>query len=96
MESADWWWDIRSESRLFTGFMERDLGEGFAGKIHRVGDPRRGVEISSRYRDEIGVADVVFARLLKGMTSATNHLSPLENGNFAGISAVTIFGRFGF
>ena len=64
--------------------------------MHRVGDPRRGVEISPRYREEIGVADVVFARSLKRMTSAANHFPPLGNGDFAGVSAVTIFGWFGF
>jgi hypothetical protein len=73
---------------------ERDLGEGFAGKIHAIGDPRRGVEISPRYRDEIGVADVVFASPLEGMTSAANHFPPLENGDFAGVSAVAVFRWF--
>lgn len=63
--------------------------------MYRVGDPRRGVEISSRDTHEIGVADVVFPRSLKGVTSATDHFSPLENGDFAGVSAVTVFGWFG-
>lgn len=63
--------------------------------MHRVSDAGRGVEISSRYRDEIGVSDVVSARPLESMASTANHFPPLENGDFAGVSAVTIFWWFG-
>ena len=64
--------------------------------MYRVGDPRRGVEISPRYRDEVAVANVIFTRLLERMTSSADHFSPLENGDFTGVSAVTVFGWFGF